>query len=60
MYNSAGQVVKQLHSGSLPAGVHEHIWDGRDEHDRQVAAGIYFIRATADDRVETQKIVLIR
>lgn len=60
IYNSTGQLVKQLHSGLLPVGVHEHIWDGRDAHERLVPAGIYFIRATADDRVETQKVVLIK
>jgi len=60
VYNSAGQVIKTLQNGLLPAGVHESMWDGHDEHGRNVPAGIYFIRVKAADNAQTQKIVLIR
>ncbi len=34
------------------------LWDGRDEDDRAVAAGSYWIRAEADGRVEALRVVV--
>lgn len=37
-----GRLVASLHQGTLPAGVRELTWDGRDADGRPAAAGIYF------------------
>ena len=35
-------------------------WNGRDEDQRRVANGCYFIKLEADDDVDVQKIVFIK
>jgi hypothetical protein len=44
VYGVSGQLVKRLASGSLPAGEHTAVWDGKDEAGRQVPAGLYFYK----------------
>jgi hypothetical protein len=36
------------------------MWDGRDDQDRPLPAGVYFIRAVAGTQEAIRKIVLIR
>jgi hypothetical protein len=44
----------------LPAGHHQVIWDGRDRHGRQVAAGVYFTRFSAGGYAATEKTMYMR
>jgi hypothetical protein len=60
IYDVAGREVRRLVDSDLPAGVHARDWDGRDASGSVVAAGVYFARLAAGDRVLTQKIVLTR
>lgn len=55
VYDALGRRVRQLWQGALPAGAHRFTWNGRDEVDRDVAAGVYLYRAEVDGRVETKK-----
>jgi len=48
IFDSAGRRVRTLHNGMLPAGRHEFIWNGRDEHQMQVSSGVYFSRMSDD------------
>ena len=41
IYDLAGRLVRVLADQSLPAGRHEYVWDGIDQHGRQVASGVY-------------------
>lgn len=47
VYNSSGQLVKQLELGRQPAGQLEFAWDGLDAEGQRQPAGIYHIRAEA-------------
>jgi flagellar hook assembly protein FlgD len=60
VYNIAGQIVKTVVSSRLPAGRYSASWDGRDEQDRTVAAGVYLYQLQAGDRTLTKKMVLVR
>ncbi|MDI6739590.1 MAG: M14 family zinc carboxypeptidase [Candidatus Edwardsbacteria bacterium] len=60
VYNIAGQRVRTLVSGSIPAGYHTARWDGRDEVDRQVSSGVYLYRMSTPDYSRTGKLSLIR
>jgi len=60
IYDVAGREVRRLVDSDLPAGVHARDWDGRDASGRVVAAGVYFARLAAGDRVLTQKLILTR
>jgi hypothetical protein len=44
IYNLTGQKVRDLVSGSLSAGNHSVIWNGRDNRGNPVSSGIYFSR----------------
>lgn len=59
VYNIAGQLVKN-YSGNDVAGTVEVIWDGTDMSNAQVASGIYFYKATANNFSATKKMVLMK
>jgi hypothetical protein len=44
IYDVAGRRVRTLVDGTLSAGRHPILWDGRDDTGRQTAAGRYFVR----------------
>jgi hypothetical protein len=60
IYTTDGRFVRSLVDGILPTDSDALLWDGRDERGRQVAAGIYHLRATGRRGAQTQQLVLIR
>jgi hypothetical protein len=60
IFDIAGRRVKVLASSSLPAGVHELVWDGTDDRGGQVASGAYLGRLVTDDGVARVKMQLVR
>ena len=45
IYNTAGQMVRLLlDDQEVRPGNHEVLWDGRDEHGRKAASGVYLYR----------------
>jgi hypothetical protein len=60
VYNLRGQLVRMLHDGFAPAGVHRLTWDGLDGGARQVASGVYVVQAqTSQARIE-EKLLLLK
>ena len=57
IYNVLGQPMRQLWTGPLPAGEHGLTWDGRDERDQPVAAGVYIYRLQVDEQTHARKMV---
>ena len=60
IYNLYGARVRTLENGIKPAGFHEVIWMGRDEGDRIVPSGIYWVNMKAGDSKKTIKMSLIK
>ncbi|HYW68830.1 MAG TPA: FlgD immunoglobulin-like domain containing protein, partial [bacterium] len=60
VFDLAGRRVRTLVKGSVPAGEHEAVWDGLDDHGRPAASGVYFCRLRAGDALETRRMVLVR
>jgi hypothetical protein len=60
VYDVNGRLVRTLVSGYAPAGVHEVIWDGRNDSGNRVASGLYLYRLRTGDVVETRKMILLR
>ena len=62
LYNVAGQKVRTLLSGTLPAGYHTLVWDGADGRGKRCPAGVYFLALKAEGRgrVPPMRIVLVR
>lgn len=56
VYDLSGRRLVELLNGPAPAGRHTVMWDGKDGSERNVAAGVYFVRMTAGDRIFTRKI----
>ncbi len=60
IFNLNGQKVITLMDKSLPAGKHSILWSGKNIYGQQSATGIYFYRLTADEFIETKKMVLLK
>jgi flagellar hook capping protein FlgD len=59
IFNITGQMVK-AYSGHLEAGVHNIVWDGRNEQGSSVASGVYFYKAEAGAFNETRKMMMLK
>jgi len=60
IYDIRGALVRSLISGTVSAGQHRVVWDGRDGRGRNVASGIYFCSMDAGGFRETRRMVLLR
>jgi flagellar hook assembly protein FlgD len=56
----AGQRVKLLESGALPAGEHVATWDGTDRRGARRAPGVYFVRLYDGTTAVSTKVVVAR
>ena len=55
VYNIAGQIVDQVHSGSLSSSNHSFTWDAS-----LVSSGIYFMSIQVDNQLQSKKLMLIK
>lgn len=60
VYDVAGRQVRVLKEGNVAAGDYSERWDGRDEAQRAVPSGVYFVRFEANATREVSKIVVVR
>ena len=60
VYSTTGQQVRKLVSQWQEMGSYTVSWNGRDQQGREVASGLYLVRLMAGERMQTQKIALIR
>jgi hypothetical protein len=58
--DAQGRLVRRVHDGKLPGGVHGFRWDGRDANGRPVAGGVYFARLAFGGRERSRALVLLR
>lgn len=60
IYNILGYEVAELVNGSMPAGSHQVLWDGRDKFENPTASGLYFYRILFRDQVLIKKFTLLK
>jgi hypothetical protein len=60
VYDVSGRRVCALVNSFVPAGVHEVVWDGRNDSGDRVASGLYLYRLRTGGVVETKKMILLR
>jgi len=60
VYGVDGRRLKTLVSGPVSAGIHEAVWDGRDEAGGDAPAGLYFIRLEWRGRELAHKLARVR
>ncbi|UCC80379.1 MAG: Omp28-related outer membrane protein [Candidatus Zixiibacteriota bacterium] len=60
VYNVTGSLVKTLVDGSLEAGSHSIIWDGKDNSGSEVSSGIYFYRLSDSSGENVRRMTLLK
>jgi hypothetical protein len=61
IFNVLGQKVRTLLAGETQTpGSYEITWDGMDARGRSVGSGAYLYRLTANDFVETRKMIMLK
>jgi glucose/arabinose dehydrogenase len=60
LHDTRGRRVRTLVDGPLPQGPHRFEWDGRDDHGRTVASGVYLYELRAGKRTARGKLSLVR
>jgi|GEM_PF-711910 hypothetical protein len=60
IFNSLGQSVRSLYSGTSTGGRKRLEWDGRDERGIVQPSGVYFVRLKAGSIAETGRMLLIK
>jgi hypothetical protein len=60
IYNLNGQLIRELLNEHRAVGEHTVPWDGRDNHSKAAASGVYFIRFEAGNTVRFNKAMLVR
>jgi hypothetical protein len=60
VYDVSGRIIKHLLHGTLPAGSHLTVWDGRDDNGQPVRGGIYFSRFEVGGAVRSQRMLLLK
>lgn len=55
-----GRITRRLAAADLAAGRHAVNWDGRDDLNRDVTPGVYFLRARTQERQISRVVRVIR
>jgi len=60
VFDRVGRQVRSWAVSRRPSAVSQVTWDGRDAHGRGLANGVYFLKFTAGDYRQTEKLVMQR
>lgn len=60
VYNIRGQLVRTLVNGHLASGIHNIVWNGRDDHNTPLSGGIYLYRLDTGERRITRKMLMLK
>jgi hypothetical protein len=60
VHDVSARRVRTLVDEGRAAGSHRILWEGRDEHGRPAAAGVYFVRLESNGEIHTTKVVRSR
>jgi hypothetical protein len=60
IYNTKGQLVKELLHENQTAGPHSVFWDGRDNLGKKVSSGILFYKLNVGSYSQTKKMILLK
>lgn len=60
IYNLKGQKLKELKQGTKNAEELQWQWDGKDDSNRPLASGIYFLRLKTAEGVQNHKMLLVK
>jgi hypothetical protein len=60
VYDATGRQRRVLVDAYLDAGAHTAAWDGRDDAERAIAPGVYFVRLDDATGTSTRRAILVR
>jgi hypothetical protein len=60
IFNMTGQAVRTLVDGDYTAGIHQIVWDAKDDAGQTAPSGIYYFRMATDGFSETKKLLLLK
>ncbi len=60
IFDSGGRLVRQLARGDYSAGLHQLVWDGRNDAQKALPSGVYFYRLSANGKQLTKKMILMK
>jgi len=61
IYDACGRLVKDFNLQSEICNMQSSVvWNGTDQNNRKVPAGVYFVRFKAGDYEKTEKAILLR
>ena len=60
VYNIHGQLVKELINACMARGFHKVVWDGKDNGNRNVSSGLYFVLMEVGNTSKVKKILRMK
>ncbi|HEC78009.1 MAG TPA: T9SS type A sorting domain-containing protein [candidate division WOR-3 bacterium] len=60
VYDVQGRLVKNLVDEIQQAGVHQLYWNGRDDRNVRVPAGVYFCKFATDNSISLKKLIILK
>ncbi len=60
IFDAAGRQVRTLFQGPMRSGAHTLVWNGLDDSDREVEAGVYFYRLTAGAFEQSRRLTIVK
>jgi len=60
IFDSSGRSVRRLQRGHLSAGDHVVVWDGKDDHGFEAAAGVYQVRLGSEGVSASAQVVHLK
>ncbi len=60
VYDISGRLIKTLIKEKKDAGIHSVKWNGQNNNNKKVAAGIYFTRLKSGSFTSVKKVILVR
>ncbi len=60
VYNVRGQLVRSLVNEVIPTGIHEIVWNGKDNDGNSIASGVYFYHFSTGSVKQVRKTILLK
>jgi len=60
IYNIAGQKVRELIAETMTVGLHNVMWDGRDDGGIVLSSGVYISRLSSGELVTHNRMLLMK
>ncbi|HTY37721.1 MAG TPA: Ig-like domain-containing protein [Bacteroidota bacterium] len=60
VFDMLGREIATIVNGTMTAGMHTSVWDGKDDRGEPVASGVYLYQLRAESGVVTKKMVLLK